>query len=249
MENNITVGELYEIIKFSLENYMEENKKHKKTLKKSLIKIYKYVNSIVENNEDEINEKDLKKSKSRNKNNIDEEEKEKQKNEELLKLKLKSKNEQFVIWEQRYFYYITDLKNEIKELKNQLNLEKLKHIEQDHNNKNNLFPGLIRQKEKIKTKNIKLIPMFPVKKKLILKEDNNENNEKIDLTTKTDIILKNASVFDRNKLLGNYRLNTSGNFVYQTKLKEFKDIMMSYPDFVKKHPRVKMNNGNNNTVI
>ena len=52
MENNITVGELYEIIKFSLENYMEENKKHKKTLKKSLIKIYKYVNSIVENNED-----------------------------------------------------------------------------------------------------------------------------------------------------------------------------------------------------
>ena len=249
MENNITVGELYEIIKFSLENYMEENKKHKKTLKKSLIKIYKYVNSIVENNEDEINEKDIKKSKSRNKNNIDEEEKEKEKNEELLKLKLKSKNEQFVIWEQRYFYYITDLKNEIKELKNQLNLEKLKHIEQDHNNKNNLFPGLIRQKEKIKTKNIKLIPMFPAKKKLILKEDNNENNEKIDLTTKTDIILKNASVFDRNKLLGNYRLNTSGNFVYQTKLKEFKDIMMSYPDFVKKHPRVKMNNGNNNTVI
>ena len=91
--------------------------------------------------------------------------------------------------------------------------------------------------------------MFPSKKKIILKEDNNEKDEKIDLTTKTDLILKNASVFDRNKLLGNYRLNTSGNFVYQTKLKEFKDIMMAYPDFVKKHPRVKMNNGNNNTVI
>ena len=247
MENNITIDELYEIIKFTLENYIEENKKYKKRLKKSLIKVYKYVNSIIENKEEEIVEKDLNKSKSKNKNDMDEEEKET--NEELLKLKLKSKNQQFVIWEQRYFYYITDLKNEIKELKKKLNQEKLKHIEQEHNNKNHLFPGLIRQKEKIKTKNIKLIPMFPAKKKLILKEDNNENDVKIDLTTKTDLILKNASVFDRNKLLGNYRLNTSGNFVYQTKLKEFKDIMMSYPDFVKKHPRVKMNNGNNNTVI
>ena len=250
MEKNISVDELYEIIKFTLENFIEENKKYKKQLKKSLIKVYKYVNSIIENKEDEIIEKDLKKSKSKNKNDINDiNEEEKETNEELLKLKLKAKNLQFVIWEQRYIYYITDLKNEIKELKKKLNQEKLKHIEQDHNNKNNLFPGLIRQKEKIKSKNIKLIPMFPSKKKIILKEDNNEKDEKIDLTTKTDLILKNVSVFDRNKLLGNYRLNTSGNFVYQTKLKEFKDIMMSYPDFVKKHPRVKMNNGNNNTVI
>ena len=43
--------------------------------------------------------------------------------------------------------------------------------------------------------------MFPSKKKIILKEDNNEKDEKIDLTTKTDLILKNVSVFDRNKLL------------------------------------------------
>ena len=168
MENNITIDELYEIIKFTLENYIEENKKYKKQLKKSLIKVYKYVNSIIENKEEEIVEKDLNKSKSKNKNDMDEEEKET--NEELLKLKLKSKNQQFVIWEQRYFYYITDLKNEIKELKKKLNQEKLKHIEQEHNNRNNLFPGLIRQKEKIKTKNIKLIPMFPAKKKLILKK-------------------------------------------------------------------------------
>ena len=118
MENNITIDELYEIIKFTLENYIEENKKYKKRLKKSLIKVYKYVNSIIENKEDEIIEKDLKKSKSKNKNDINDiNEEEKETNEELLKLKLKAKNLQFVIWEQRYIYYITDLKNEIKELK------------------------------------------------------------------------------------------------------------------------------------
>ena len=102
MENNITIDELYEIIKFTLENYIEENKKYKKRLKKSLIKVYKYVNSIIENKEEKIVEKDLNKSKSKNKNDMDEEEKET--NEELLKIKLKSKNQQFVIWEQRYFY-------------------------------------------------------------------------------------------------------------------------------------------------
>jgi hypothetical protein len=187
----------------------------------------------------------------------------------LLNQKLKAKDDKFRLMEQKYLYYIDDQKKEINDLKKKLYQEELKNVETKDLNKINLFPGLMRIPEKQKQKSIKLIPMFKSsssslrKYKLKIKMNENESpkntsrkdeKEEINLTTRTELNLNKLSVFDENKLLGNKKgiplNNKNKNYLaFQTKMKEFNDIMMSYPDFANKHKRININDVNNNTII
>ena len=181
-----------------------------------------------------------------------------------LNQKLKAKDDKFRLMEQKYLYFINDQKKEINDLKKKLYQEELKNIEAKDLNKINLFPGLLRIPEKQKQKSIKLIPMFKSSsnslRKYKLKIRNNENEsrneekDKINLTTRTELNLQKLSVFDENKLLGN-KLGMSLNnknknyLVFQNKMKEFNDIMMSYPEFANKHKKININDINNNSII
>lgn len=259
MDNNISISEFFDLIKDTIEIYIEENKNTPKKIYLNLTKIFDFINSIFENEEKlekkiKSNYKNIK-TKIIKRNFLNEEEENLLISQEFLKQKLKTISDKYRLMEQKYLYFINDLKKEISELKEKLEKEKVKNSEAKDLNKINLFPGLMRKPEKPRKKNIKLIPMFPIKNKekniFKLKLNQEENlNDKLDLTTKTDLTLKNISVFDENKLLNN-RINTSGNLVYQTKFKEFNDIMMSYPEYLKKHPRRKLYNiheNNNNTA-
>ena len=166
--------------------------------------------------------------------------------------------------EQKYLYFINDQKKEINDLKKKLYLEELKNIEAKDLNKINLFPGLLRIPEKQKQKSIKLIPMFKSSSNSLRKyklkirinenESRNEEKDKINLTTRTELNLQKLSVFDENKLLGN-KLGMSLNnknknyLVFQNKMKEFNDIMMSYPEYANKHKKININDINNNSII
>ena len=181
-----------------------------------------------------------------------------------LNQKLKAKDDKFRLMEQKYLYFINDQKKEINDLKKKLYLEELKNIEAKDLNKINLFPGLLRIPEKQKQKSIKLIPMFKSSSNSLRKyklkirinenESRNEEKDKINLTTRTELNLQKLSVFDENKLLGN-KLGMSLNnknknyLVFQNKMKEFNDIMMSYPEFANKHKKININDINNNSII
>ena len=85
-------------------------------------------------------------------------------------------------------------------------------------------------------------------------ESRNEEKENINLTTRTELNLNKLSVFDENKLLRNkigISLNNKNKnyLAFQTKMKEFNDIMMSYPEFANKHKRININDINNNSII
>ncbi len=44
--------------------------------------------------------------------------------------------------------------------------------------------------------------------------------------------------------------NKNKNYlVFQNKMKEFNDIMMSYPEFANKHKKININDINNNSII
>jgi hypothetical protein len=181
-----------------------------------------------------------------------------------LNQKLKAKDDKFRLMEQKYLYFINDQKKEINDLKKKLYQEELKNIEAKDLNKINLFPGLLRIPEKQKQKSIKLIPMFKSSSNSLRKyklkirinenESRNEEKDKINLTTRTELNLQKLSVFDENKLLGN-KLGMSLNnknknyLVFQNKMKEFNDIMMSYPEFANKHKKININDINNNSII
>ena len=181
-----------------------------------------------------------------------------------LNQKLKAKDDKFRLMEQKYLYFINDQKKEINDLKKKLYQEELKNIEAKDLNKINLFPGLMRIPEKQKQKSIKLIPMFKSSSSSLRKyklkirinenESRNEEKDKINLTTRTELNLQKLSVFDENKLLGN-KLGMSLNnknknyLVFQNKMKEFNDIMMSYPEFANKHKKININDINNNSII
>ncbi len=182
----------------------------------------------------------------------------------LLFQKLKAKDDKFRLMEQKYLYYINDQKNEINDLKKKLYQEELKNVKTKDLNKINLFPGLIRIPEKQKQKSIKLIPMFRSSSNSLKKykykininenESRNEEKENINLTTRTELNLNKLSVFDENKLLRNkigISLNNKNKnyLAFHNKMKEFNDIMMSYPEFANKHKRININDINNNSII
>jgi hypothetical protein len=179
----------------------------------------------------------------------------------LLNQKLKSKDDKYRLMEQKYLYYINDQKKEILDLKKELYDEQLKNYENQDSNKINLFPGIIRKPERKKSKSIKLIPMFKTsnlkkkfKFKIKINSQKEENEDKINLTTKTENILNRLSIFDENKLLGNKimkSVNTKNknHLVFHNKMKEFNDIMMSYPEFFRKHNKIDSNHIHNNTII
>ena len=182
-----------------------------------------------------------------------------------LNQKLKAKDDKFRLMEQKYLYFINDQKKEINDLKKKLYQEELKNIEAKDLNKINLFPGLMRIPEKQKQKSIKLIPMFKSSSSSLRKyklkirinenESRNEEKDKINLTTRIELNLQKLSVFDENKLLGNKVLKNSINvknknyLSFQTKMKEFNDLMMSYPEFSNKHKKINIININNNTIV